>query len=75
VPLTVSAYPIIEHAGKLLTAAVTATWDNDWAAPTTSRASVVTERWPTGERDHFVRITPTFITGWRIGQAAKAAGE
>ena len=33
------------------------------------------ELWPTGGRDHFVRIIPTFITGWRIGQAAKAVGE
>jgi nitroimidazol reductase NimA-like FMN-containing flavoprotein (pyridoxamine 5'-phosphate oxidase superfamily) len=38
------------------------------------RASVVqaaVELWPTGERDHFVRIIPTFITGWRIGEAAR----
>lgn len=39
------------------------------------RASVVqaaVEPWPTGEGVHFVRIIPTFITGWRICQAAKA---
>jgi nitroimidazol reductase NimA-like FMN-containing flavoprotein (pyridoxamine 5'-phosphate oxidase superfamily) len=39
------------------------------------RASVLqaaVEPWPAGERDHFVRIIPTFITGWRIAQAAKA---
>ena len=33
------------------------------------------EPWPTGAREHFVRIIPTFITGRRIVPAAKAAGE
>jgi nitroimidazol reductase NimA-like FMN-containing flavoprotein (pyridoxamine 5'-phosphate oxidase superfamily) len=42
------------------------------------RASVLhvaVELWPAGERDHFVRIIPTFMTGWLIGRAAKTAGE
>jgi nitroimidazol reductase NimA-like FMN-containing flavoprotein (pyridoxamine 5'-phosphate oxidase superfamily) len=42
------------------------------------RASVLqagVEPWPTGEREHFVRIIPTFITGRRIGPAAKVADE
>jgi nitroimidazol reductase NimA-like FMN-containing flavoprotein (pyridoxamine 5'-phosphate oxidase superfamily) len=33
------------------------------------RASVLhsgVESWPAGEREHFVRIIPTLITGWRI---------
>jgi nitroimidazol reductase NimA-like FMN-containing flavoprotein (pyridoxamine 5'-phosphate oxidase superfamily) len=31
------------------------------------------EPWPAGEREHFVRIIPTLITGWRICRTAKAA--
>jgi nitroimidazol reductase NimA-like FMN-containing flavoprotein (pyridoxamine 5'-phosphate oxidase superfamily) len=41
------------------------------------RASVLqvdVEPWPVGEREQFVRVIPTLITGWRIGRAAKAAG-
>jgi nitroimidazol reductase NimA-like FMN-containing flavoprotein (pyridoxamine 5'-phosphate oxidase superfamily) len=41
------------------------------------RASVLrvgVEPWPAGKREHFVRIIPTLITGWRIGRAARAAG-
>jgi hypothetical protein len=29
------------------------------------------EPWPAGEREHFVRIIPTLITGWHIGRTAK----
>jgi hypothetical protein len=40
------------------------------------RASVLqagVEPWPAGEREHFVRIIPTLIIGWRIGRTANAA--
>jgi len=42
------------------------------------RASVLeagVEPWPGGQREHFIRIIPTLITGWRIPRAAKAANE
>jgi nitroimidazol reductase NimA-like FMN-containing flavoprotein (pyridoxamine 5'-phosphate oxidase superfamily) len=42
------------------------------------RASVLqagVEPWPTGAREHFVRIIPTLITGRRIGPAANVADE
>jgi nitroimidazol reductase NimA-like FMN-containing flavoprotein (pyridoxamine 5'-phosphate oxidase superfamily) len=32
------------------------------------------EPWPAGGGVHFIRIMPTFVTGWRIGEAGKAAG-
>jgi hypothetical protein len=38
------------------------------------RASVLpsgVEPWPAGEREHFVRIIPTLITGWRICRNAR----
>ena len=40
------------------------------------RASVLpsgVEPWPAGEREHFVRIIPILITGWRICRTTKAA--
>jgi hypothetical protein len=47
--------------------------DSDAERASVLQASV--EPWPTGERESFIRITPTLITGRRIGPAGNAAGE
>jgi nitroimidazol reductase NimA-like FMN-containing flavoprotein (pyridoxamine 5'-phosphate oxidase superfamily) len=42
----------------------------DSAAEQTAALAAGVQPWPSGEKDHFVRITPVRITGRRIGRAS-----